>query len=112
MFDDATISRLADEAAIPLAVARDVCQWVERQPNVVNPLAMARHCCAARRARAAAQPPTAQSQSEQARGSFSRSQRQDLDSVRRADPQVAGDALAAVRAMIDRTPEWQPARRA
>lgn len=108
MFDEATISRLADEAGIPLAVARDVCQWVERQPNVVNPLAMARHCCAQRRARAASQAPTPQSQPEQARGGFSSSARQDLNTVRRADPEVAAEAMEAVRALIASTPEWQP----
>lgn len=100
MFDDATISRLADEAGIPLEHAKDACQWVERQPNVVNPMALARHCCARRRARLDAQPPTPASTPEQAGGSVSRFQGQRLDFVRRADPEVAYSELAKIRALL------------
>ena len=101
MFDDATISKLADEAGIPLHLAREACEWVARQPNVVNPMALARTCCARRRARLDAQSPSTPSAGEQAGRSVSRSQGQDLDSVERADPEVAHRELEKIRAILD-----------
>lgn len=129
MFDPATVSKLADETGLPLDETRAICAQIECKQGVTSPFALARTWClsrkralaaaaeaaatvAAKAAQAAASPrPPLRLVTSAAADSASQPQSHTGYGDGYADPEVAADALATIRAILDQAPQWQPSPR-
>lgn len=106
MLDDPTLSRIADQAGVPLELAREVAIWVDAQPNVGNEAAMVRSVCLKRKARLEASPAHQQRSDSAGRGSLNSGSPHDY-----ADPAIAHRELAKIRELLGdrRYPAGAPA---